>query len=105
MPKLSGPVTVTFTAPVECAGVVAVMEVSLTTAKPVAGVPPKVTAVTPVKSAPVIITEVPPASGRWLGDARTYRWRNVGELTGRTGRAGAARRRDSDVAHTRRMRW
>jgi hypothetical protein len=33
---------------------------ALTTATPVAGVPPKLTAVAPAKLAPVMVTEVPP---------------------------------------------
>jgi hypothetical protein len=43
------------------AGVVAVIEVSLTTVKLVAAVPPMVTAVALVKPLPVMVTAVPPA--------------------------------------------
>ena len=44
------------------AGVVAVIEVSLTTVRLVAGAPPMVTAVAPVKPVPVMVTAVPPAN-------------------------------------------
>jgi hypothetical protein len=58
-----GVVTTTLTAPAAWAGVVAVIEVALTTVTPVAAVPPKVTEVAPIKSVPVIVTAVPPAIG------------------------------------------
>ena len=65
-PLFSGPVcesvlvTTTLTAPAVCAGVVAVMEVELTTVTLVAAVPPNVT-VAPLKNpVPVIVTDVPP---------------------------------------------
>jgi hypothetical protein len=56
-----------FTTPAAWKGVVAVIEVSLTTVTPVAAVPPKVTAVAPVKPDPVIVTLVPPAIGPATG--------------------------------------
>jgi hypothetical protein len=56
-------VTDTFTAPAALAGVVAVIEVLLTTVKLVAAVPPKVTDVAPLKLVPVIVTDVPPEAG------------------------------------------
>ena len=58
-----GVVTSTLAVPAVPAGVVAVIEVALTTVTPVAAVPPMVTAVAPVKSVPVIVTDCPPASG------------------------------------------
>ena len=45
--------------PVAPVSTVAVIEVSLTTVKDAAAVPPKATAVAPLKSAPVIVTNVP----------------------------------------------
>ena len=57
-----GAVTVTFTIPVP-GGLSAVIEVSLTTVKFVAGVVPKSTAVAPVKPVPVMVTNVPPDAG------------------------------------------
>ena len=62
-----GVVTDTLTGPAECAGVVAVIEVALTTVTLVAAAPPNVTAVAPVKLAPVIVTDVPPAAGPEFG--------------------------------------
>ena len=56
-----GVVTRTLAVPAVPAGVVAVIEVELTTVTPVAAVPPMVTAVAPVKLAPVIVTIVPPS--------------------------------------------
>ena len=50
----------TLTAPVAWAGVVAVIEVSLTTVNEVAAVPSKVTEVAPIKPVPVMVTGVPP---------------------------------------------
>ena len=58
-----GVVTTTSTVPNACAGVVAVIEVALTTETPVAAVPPMVTEVAPIKSVPVMVTTVPPAIG------------------------------------------
>ena len=55
-------VTTTLALPALPAGVVQVMEVSLTTLTFVAATPPKVTPVAPVKFAPVIVTLVPPAA-------------------------------------------
>ena len=54
-------VTTTFTAPAECAGVVAVIDVLLATVTPVAAVPPRVTVAPARKPVPVIVTGVPPA--------------------------------------------
>ena len=56
-------VTSTLAVPALPAGVVAVIEVELTTFTAVAAVPPIVTAVAPVRSVPVIVTDCPPASG------------------------------------------
>ena len=50
-------VTTTFTAPAACAGVVAVIEVVLTTLTFVAEVPPKVTVAPAAKLVPVMVTE------------------------------------------------
>ena len=60
-------VTVTFTVAAACAGEVAVIWVSETTAKVVAAVKPKSTAVAAVKPVPVMVTGVPPAAGPALG--------------------------------------
>jgi hypothetical protein len=49
-------------------GDVAVIEVALTTVKPVAAVAPKLTEVAPVKLEPVMVTDVPPAVGPLAGD-------------------------------------
>jgi len=56
-----GFVTITVTAPAECAGVVAVIDVLLTTTTVVAAVPPNVTVAPLAKFVPVIVTPVPPA--------------------------------------------
>ena len=48
-------------------GLSAVIVVSLTTVRFVAGVVPKSTAVAPVKPVPVIVTRVPPAAGPLVG--------------------------------------
>ena len=56
-----GVVTTTLAVPADPAGVVAVIEVALTTVTPVAAAPPMVTAVAPVKFVPVIVTDCPPA--------------------------------------------
>jgi len=53
-------VTTTFTVPAACAGVVAVIEVALTTVTLVAAVPPKLTVAPDAKPLPVIATDVPP---------------------------------------------
>ena len=65
---LSGFVTTTLTAPAACAGVVAVMDVALTTMIDVAAAPPKVTFAPAWKAVPVIVTLVPPASAPELGE-------------------------------------
>ena len=67
MPVPPGVVTATSTAPTEPAGVVAVIEVALTTVTPVAAAPPNVTAGAPVKLVPVMVTDVPPAVGPEFG--------------------------------------
>ena len=54
-------VTVTVTAPAVPAGVVAVMDVLLTTVTFVAAAEPNVTVAPVAKLVPVIVTEVPPA--------------------------------------------
>ena len=56
-------VTVTSLLPAVPAGVVAVMEVALTTTKLVAAMPPTATLVAPVKFVPVIVIVVPPVIG------------------------------------------
>ena len=61
-----GVVTVTSTTPVP-AGSSAVIVVSETTVKLVAGEVPKSTAVAPVKAVPVIVTKVPPDSSPSVG--------------------------------------
>jgi hypothetical protein len=61
-------VTVTVAAPALPAGVVAVMDVLLTTTTLVAAVPPNVTATPVAKFVPVIVTAVPPALGPLFGD-------------------------------------
>ncbi len=53
-------VTATATAPVPCAGVVAVIVVALTTVTPVAPVPPIVTLAPAANPVPVIVIAVPP---------------------------------------------
>ena len=62
-----GVVTTTLTAPEAWTGVVAVIEVPLTTVTPVAAVPSNVTAVAPKRFVPVMVTDVPPASGPDVG--------------------------------------
>ena len=59
----TGVVTSTLAVAALPAGVLAVIEVELTTVTAVAAVPPMVTAVAPVKPVPVIVTDCPPASG------------------------------------------
>ena len=55
-------VTITFTEPTACAGVVAVIALpSLFTTTLVAELPSNVTEVVPMKLVPLIVTEVPPA--------------------------------------------
>src|SRR5438034_10133226 len=56
-------VTVMFTAPAACAGVVAVIVALFTTLTPVAALPPKLTVAPATKLAPVIVTAVPPTIG------------------------------------------
>ena len=58
-----GVVTRTLAVPALPAGVVAVIEVELTTVTAVAAVPPIVTAVAPINPVPVIVTDCPLASG------------------------------------------
>jgi hypothetical protein len=59
-------VTVTVTAPLP-AGVVAVIDVALTTTTFVAAVAPNFTVAPAAKFVPVIVTAVPPATGPLLG--------------------------------------
>jgi hypothetical protein len=61
-------VTVTVTAPTACVGVVAVIDVLLTTTTLVAAVVPNVTVAPAAKLVPVIVTAVPPADGPLFGD-------------------------------------
>ena len=62
-----GVVTKTLAVPAVPAGVVTVIEVSLTKVK-VAAAPPIVTAVAPVKPVPVMVMLVPPATGPLVGE-------------------------------------
>ena len=62
-----GVVTVMLATPADLAGEVAVIWVSLTTVKLLAGVPPKETSVAPVKPEPVIVTVAPPATDPLVG--------------------------------------
>ena len=64
----AGVVTATSTAPTAWAGVVAVIEVALTTVTPVAATPPMVTDVAPLRFVPVMVTAVPPAIGPLVGE-------------------------------------
>jgi hypothetical protein len=61
-------VTTTLTAPAPWAGVVAVIEVLLTTVTPVAAVPPRLTVAPARKFVPVIVTAVPPLTDPEFGD-------------------------------------
>jgi hypothetical protein len=61
-------VTVTVTAPGLPAGVVAVIDVLLTTTRLVAAVLPNFTVAPAAKFVPVIVTAVPPAAGPLFGD-------------------------------------
>jgi hypothetical protein len=61
-------VTITFTAPAEFAGVVAVIEVPLWTTTLVADALPNVTVAPPTKLAPEIVTAVPPEVLPVFGD-------------------------------------
>jgi hypothetical protein len=61
-------VTVTVTAPALLAGVVAVIDVLLTTTTFVAAVLPNFTVAPETKFVPVIVTAVPPATGPLAGD-------------------------------------
>ena len=61
-------VTVTFTAPELCSGVVAVIVVELPTVTEVAARPPKVTEAPDWKFVPGIVTWVPPAAGPEIGE-------------------------------------
>jgi hypothetical protein len=70
-------VTVTVTAPAACAGVVAVIDVLLTTTTFVAAFVPNVTVAPETKFVPVIVTAVPPATGPSFGDTLV----TVGEAT------------------------
>src|SRR3989442_6884986 len=56
-------VTVMFTAPAACAGVVAVIVMLFTTLTPVAALPPRLTVAPGAKLVPVIVTAVPPVVG------------------------------------------
>ena len=69
-------VTVTVTAPAACAGVVAVIDVLLTTTTFVAAVPPNITVAPAAKLVPVIVTAVPPPVDPIFGDTL----RTVGEF-------------------------
>ena len=59
--------TSTLAVPADLAGVVAVIEVALTTVTLVAAAPPIVTLVAPVKSVPVMVTDCPPPSAPVAG--------------------------------------
>jgi hypothetical protein len=62
----SGLVTVTFTAPADSGGVVAVIEVEEFTVADAAAVGPKLTVEPGTKFVPVIATEVPPVVDPWF---------------------------------------
>ena len=62
-----GVVTMTEAVPAVPAGVVAAIEVALTTVTFVAAAPPIVTPVAPVKFVPVMVTLVPPPVGPEIG--------------------------------------
>lgn len=64
----SGFVTVTFTEPELCAGVVAWRVVELLTVTELAARPPKVTDIPVWKLLPLIVTVVPPSAGPDIGD-------------------------------------
>jgi hypothetical protein len=76
-----GVVTRTLAAPGAPAGVVAVIEVALTTVTPVAAAPPIVTDVAPVRFVPVIVTEVPPRVIPVAGDTAITVGTGVGGVT------------------------
>jgi len=61
-------VTTTFTVPATWAGVVAVMEVLLTTLMLLAAVPPKVTVAPVAKLLPLMLTAVPPFTVPEVGE-------------------------------------
>lgn len=61
-------VTTTSTVPAACAGVVAVMEVLLTTVTPVAAVPPSFTLAPDKNPVPVMVTAVPPLAEPEMGE-------------------------------------
>ena len=64
----SGLVATTFTAPAACVGVVAVIDVALTTVTLVAAIPPTVTVAPATKFVPVIVIAVPPAVSPVFGE-------------------------------------
>jgi hypothetical protein len=59
---------ITLTAPAACAGVVAVIDVPLTTTTVVAAAPPMLTVAPLTKFVPLIVTAVPPAVDPVAGD-------------------------------------
>jgi len=61
-------VTTTSTAPAACGGVIAVIDVALTTVTPVAGVSPRFTVAPAWNPVPVMLTAVPPPIGPELGE-------------------------------------
>ena len=65
---LSVLVTTKFTAPAVWAGVVAVIELPLTTFTPVAAVPPKLTVAPDKNPVPAMVTAVPPALDPAFGE-------------------------------------
>lgn len=75
----SGFVTTTSAAPAPRAGVVAVIDVALTTAMPVAATPPIDTVAPAMKPLPVIVTPSPPVVGP-----------KAGEMAAKTGAAAPA---------------
>ena len=64
----SGLVTVTFTAPAACAGVVAEIVVPLTNVTPLAGLPPALTVAPATKFVPVTVIVVPPVVSPVFGE-------------------------------------
>lgn len=78
-------VTMTFTAPAAWAGVVAVIEVLLTSVTPVAGAPPMLTVTPARKPVPVTVTAVPPLIFPVLGVIEVTVGAGLGEGLGELG--------------------
>jgi hypothetical protein len=78
-------VTMTFTAPAAWAGVVAVIEVLLTSVTPVAAVPPRLIVAPARKPVPVTVTAVPPLIVPELGVIEVMVGAGLGEGLGELG--------------------